>query len=40
MSGVDLGANRQIRKGSVDAIEGYVRKEGGIFPEDLKSRLR
>ena len=37
MSGVDLGTNRQIRKGSVDAIEGYVKKSGGIFPDDLKS---
>ena len=39
MSGVDLGANRQIRKGAVDAIEGYVRKAGGIFPDDLKSSI-
>jgi len=39
MSGVDLGTNRQIRKGSVDAIEGYVRKVGGIFPDDLKSSI-
>ena len=39
MSGVDLGANRQIRKGSVDAIEAYVRKAGGFFPEDLKSSI-
>src|SRR5277367_3061626 len=39
MSGVDLGDNRQIRKGSVDAIEGYVRKAGGIFPDDLKSSI-
>ena len=39
MSGVDLGANRQIRKGAVEAIEGYVRKAGGIFPDDLKSSI-
>ena len=39
MSGVDLGSERQIRKGSVDAIEGYVRNAGGIFPEDLKSSI-
>ncbi len=39
MSGVDLGANRQIRKGSVDAIEDYVRKAGGLFPYDLKSSI-
>jgi len=39
MSGVDLGANRQIRKGAVEAIEAYVRKAGGIFPDDLKSSI-
>jgi K+-transporting ATPase ATPase B chain len=39
MSGVDLGANRQIRKGAVEAIEAYVRKAGGLFPEDLKSSI-
>ena len=39
MSGVDLGANRQIRKGAVEAIEGYVRRAGGIFPDDLKSSI-
>jgi len=37
MSGVDLGDGRQIRKGSVDAIENYVRTIGGVFPEGLKS---
>ncbi len=39
MSGVDLGANRQIRKGSVDAIEEYVKKSGGSFPADLRSSI-
>src|SRR6202789_2511496 len=39
MSGVDLAGNRQIRKGSVDAIEAYVRQAGGIFPDDLKSSI-
>jgi K+-transporting ATPase ATPase B chain len=39
MSGVDLGDNRQIRKGAVEAIEGYVRKAGGILPDDLKSSI-
>jgi len=39
MSGVDLGANRHIRKGSVDAIEEYVKKAGGIFPADLRSSI-
>jgi len=40
MSGVDLGDGRQIRKGSADAIEGYVKKLGGLFPEDLKSNIQ
>ena len=37
MSGVDLGDGRQIRKGAVDAIEDYVKKLGGLFPEELES---
>ncbi len=36
MSGVDLGDGRQIRKGAANAIEEYVKKLGGLFPEDLK----
>jgi len=39
MSGVDLGDGRQIRKGAVDAIEDYVKKLNGLFPEDLKSSI-
>jgi K+-transporting ATPase ATPase B chain len=39
MSGVDLGDGRQIRKGSVDAIEEYVKNLGGSFPKDLKSAI-
>ncbi len=39
MSGVDLGNGRQIRKGSSEAIEDYVKKFGGFFPEDLKSNI-
>lgn len=39
MSGVDLGDGRKIRKGAVDAIENYVKKLGGAFPEDLKSTI-
>ncbi|MFO0794409.1 MAG: potassium-transporting ATPase subunit KdpB, partial [Candidatus Brocadiaceae bacterium] len=39
MSGVDLGNGRQIRKGSADAIEDYVKKFGGSFSEDLKSNI-
>ena len=39
MSGVDLGNGKQIRKGAVEAIENYVKKQGGAFPEDLKSTV-
>ncbi len=39
MSGVDLGGGREIRKGSVEAIENYVKIHGGVFPEDLKSTI-
>jgi len=39
MSGVDLKDGRQIRKGSVDAIEAYVKREGGEFPGGLKSTV-
>jgi K+-transporting ATPase ATPase B chain len=39
MSGVDLGDGRQIRKGAANAIEEYVNKLGGLFPEDLKSSI-
>jgi len=39
MSGVDLGDGRQIRKGAVDAIEEYIKKLGGFFPEDLKTTI-
>jgi K+-transporting ATPase ATPase B chain len=38
MSGVNL-ANRQIRKGAVDAIEEYVQKQGGTFPAFIKERV-
>jgi K+-transporting ATPase ATPase B chain len=40
MSGVDLGDGRQIRKGAADAIEDYVKKLGGSFPESLKSNIQ
>lgn len=39
MSGVDLGDGRQIRKGAADAIEEYVAKLGGVFPDDLKTAI-
>jgi potassium-transporting ATPase ATP-binding subunit len=40
MSGVDMGDGREIRKGSADAIEAYVKKLGGNFPEDLKTTIQ
>ncbi len=35
MSGIDL-PNRQIRKGAVDAIEKYLKANGGTLPPDVK----
>ncbi|MFA5159792.1 MAG: potassium-transporting ATPase subunit KdpB [Candidatus Omnitrophota bacterium] len=39
MSGVDLGDGREIRKGSASAIEAYVQKLGGAFPDDLRANI-
>jgi K+-transporting ATPase ATPase B chain len=36
MSGVDIG-KRSIRKGSAEAIEEYVKEEGGKFPEEVRA---
>lgn len=38
MSGVDIG-DEHIRKGSADAIEAYVKAQGGAFPEDCKKAV-
>lgn len=35
MSGTDLSDGRQIRKGAVEAIKGFVRSRGGQLPADL-----
>ena len=35
MSGINMGG-REIRKGSVDAIEEYVKSRGGVLPEAAK----
>ncbi|HSW61783.1 MAG TPA: potassium-transporting ATPase subunit KdpB [Dissulfurispiraceae bacterium] len=35
MSGVDMG-EKQIRKGAPDAVEDYVRSNGGAFPDDIR----
>ncbi len=39
MSGVNLGDGRQIRKGSVDAIEAYLREKGGELPAAVKAKV-
>jgi potassium-transporting ATPase ATP-binding subunit len=36
MSGVDIG-KRAIRKGAAEAIEKYVKEEGGKYPEDVRT---
>jgi potassium-transporting ATPase ATP-binding subunit len=38
MSGVDLDG-REIRKGAIDAMENYVRENGGDFPRTLKEQV-
>ena len=35
MSGVDLPEGKQVRKGASDAIEQYVKTQGGSIPSDL-----
>ena len=39
MSGVDLQDGRRIRKGASDAIEAYVKQEGGSFPPEVKASV-
>ena len=39
MSGVDL-EGREIRKGAADAVEAYVNKHGGIFPQDVRNIVK
>jgi K+-transporting ATPase ATPase B chain len=36
MSGVNLDG-REIRKGAADAVENYIKKQGGALPPDLRS---
>ncbi len=35
MSGTNLPDGKQVRKGAVDAIKGFVRSRGGYIPDDL-----
>ena len=39
MSGVDLPDGTRVRKGASDAIEQYVREQGGKIPADLHARV-
>ena len=39
MSGVDLHDGRRIRKGAADAIETYVKQQGGSFPADVRKAV-
>jgi len=39
MSGVDLQDGRKIRKGAADAIEAFVKSQGGEFPTEVKSTV-
>lgn len=39
MSGVDIGSER-IRKGSADAIESYVKAQGGSYPEECEEAVK
>jgi K+-transporting ATPase ATPase B chain len=38
MSGVDLDG-RRIRKGALDAVEAYIRSQGGAFPVGVRPRV-
>lgn len=35
MSGTNLSDGKQVRKGAVDAIKGFVRSRGGYIPDDI-----
>ncbi len=35
MSGTNLADGKQVRKGAVDAIKGFVRSRGGYVPDDI-----
>ena len=39
MSGVDLEDGRRIRKGAADAVEAYVKQQGGIFPAEARNAV-
>jgi potassium-transporting ATPase ATP-binding subunit len=37
MSGTNLPGGREVRKGAVDAVKGFVRSRGGTIPEQLNA---
>ena len=39
MSGIDLQDGRRIRKGASDAIEAYVKQQGGTMPADIRQSV-
>jgi len=39
MSGIDMQDGRRIRKGASDAIEAYVKQQGGTMPADVKQSV-
>ena len=39
MSGVDLQDGRRIRKGAADAVEAYVKQNGGVVPSFVKDTV-
>src|SRR5581483_6823429 len=39
MSGVDLADGRKIRKGAADAVEAYVKSNGGTYPEFVRASV-
>lgn len=39
MSGIDVGGEH-IRKGSADAVEAYVRSQGGVYPKECAEAVK
>jgi K+-transporting ATPase ATPase B chain len=39
MSGIDMQDGRRIRKGASDAIEAYVKQQGGTMPADVRQSV-
>jgi K+-transporting ATPase ATPase B chain len=39
MSGVDLADGRRVRKGAADAVEAFVRENGGELPESVRNEV-